>query len=114
MTRPVFLAVHKRLSQFPISCNIAINGSQYYNSDFVVFDVTSQEHSKTVRVIAPLLVVDTKIALISKPNPQLIVRNDLTGLKGREFALAVMNDFDLDVARCCIYDSMYLTRYTCV
>lgn len=35
------------------------------------------------------------------------------GLKGKEFALAVMTDFDLDVARCCIYDSMYVTRYIC-
>ena len=51
MTRSVFLAIQRRLAEFPISCNVTINdSSEYYDSDFVVFDITSQEHDKTVQV----------------------------------------------------------------
>ena len=56
MTRSVFNIIQRRLSQFPISCDIAINGPEYYNGDFVVFDVTSKEHDRTVQVSFSLIV----------------------------------------------------------
>lgn len=50
MTSPVFHAIFERVRYMPIRLKVLLKGYRYLDDDFVVYDITSGEHNRTVQV----------------------------------------------------------------
>ena len=50
MTPEVFAKLQRRMSQLSISLRVILNGAEYQDSDFIVYNVTSNAQTRVVQV----------------------------------------------------------------